>query len=357
MSRSTPLRLAVTTLLLASSLAGCDRKQAELPPPIRPVLSQVAQIAPAVVTRFTGTVQPRYEAQLGFQSPGRIISRDANVGDRVRKGQQLATLDATVPRLAVASAQADLTNAQAVLVNAAATLQRQQELIKSASVSQAQVDSALAGRDTAQARVDQVTAALAKAREQLGYAVLKSDYDGVVASWSVEVGQVVSASQTVATVARPDPRDAVVDVPDERIARFPEGATFRVALYADPTVMAEGRVREIAPQSDAATRTRRIRLTLDHPADAFRLGTTVQIGVTEAAPEHPEVPDTAVLTEASGTSLWLVGADAKVTKHAVTLGPPHDGRVAVLSGLAAGERVVTTGVHSLSQGQQVKLAQ
>ena len=90
------------------------------------------------------------------------------------------------------SAQADLANAQAVLVNAAATFGRQQELIKTGSTAQAQLDAATATRDSAQARVNQVTAALQKAQEQLGYAVLKSDYDGVVASWSAEVGQVVA---------------------------------------------------------------------------------------------------------------------------------------------------------------------
>lgn len=346
-----------TLTLAALALAGCDRKQAEAPPPIRPVLSQVVGPVPPDAIRFTGTVEPRYQAQLGFQATGRIISRDVNVGDRVRKGQQLAALDPTVQRLAVTSATADLANAQAVLVNAAATLERQQQLIKTESVSQAQLDSAVANRDTAQARVAQLTAALAKAQEQLGYTVLRSDYDGVIASWSAEVGQVVSASQTVATVARPNPRDAVFDVPDERIPMFPQGARFRVSLYADPSLMVEGTVREIAPQSDAATRSRRIRLTLDKPADSFRLGTTVQVGVTQAGSPALEIPVTAVLREAEMTSVWLVTQDLKAEKRAVTIGPEDDGHVPVSSGLAAGDRVIIAGVHSLTPGQTIKLAQ
>ena len=347
---------AIATIALLSLLAGCDNKQAEAPPPVRPVLSEVVQPVRPAVTRFTGTVEPRYEAQLGFQATGRMISRDVNVGDTVHKGQQLATLDPTVPRLAVASAEADLANAEAVLVNAAATLDRQQQLIKMGSVSQAQLDTAVASRDTARARTDQLTAALAKAREQLGYAVLRSDYDGVVASWSAEVGQVVSASQTVAMVARPDPRDAVFDIPDERVALFPPGARFRVSLYADPTVTAEAVVREIAPQSDAATRSRRIRLTLDGPPASFRLGATVQVAVTEAASAELEIPDTAVLRDGAGTSVWLVSHDLRAETRAITVGPAVGTRVPVAAGLAPGDRVITAGVHSLSPGQAVKLA-
>ncbi|MDX7949583.1 efflux RND transporter periplasmic adaptor subunit [Lichenihabitans sp. Uapishka_5] len=343
-------------LAAALTLAACDRHHQDEPPaPVRPVLSLVVQPTERRVDRsFTGTVEPRYQAELGFQMTGRMISRDVNVGDVVHKGQQLATLDPVVARLALTSTEADRANAQAQLTNAAATLLRQQALIKTESVSQAQLDAAVAARDTAQAKFNQTEASLAKVKEQLGYTVLTSDHDGIVARWSAEVGQVVSLSQTVVTIARPDQRDAVLDVSDDLLDRFPVGARFSVHLLADDGVTAPGEVREIAPQSDAATLTRRIRLTLTDPGVAFRLGTTIRVSLAQTAGAQIVLPDVAILTEGQQTTVWLVGADGTVSPRPVTLGARTAEGVTVTAGLAAGERVVVAGVHSLSKGQAVK---
>lgn len=351
-------RYTVPALLLAAlAMAGCEKKvDGDLPSPVRPALTMLVQPAARGTTRsFTGTVEPRYQAQLGFQTVGRMTSRDVNVGDRVSKSQQLATLDPTVARLALVSAKADLADSQAALVNAEATNRRQQELIKTGAVSQAQVDSAVASRDTAQAKVNQAQAGLQKAQDQLGYTTLKSGYDGVVASWNAEVGQIVSMGQTAVTVARPDVRDAVFDVSDDLIDRLAPGTAFTVSLLADPSVTARATSREVSPQADAATRTRRVRLTLDNAGEAFRLGTIVTLAVDRPAPRTIEIPATAILEQDGKSSVWLVGADGKLAKRPVSLGLAHDGTVAVDSGLAASDRVLTAGVHSVSDGQAVTI--
>ena len=338
-------------------LSACDRKnEAEAPPVVRPALSLLVKPVTQGLTRnFTGSVQPRYQAQLGFQTTGRMTSRDLNVGDPVSKGQQLATLDPTLLRLALVSSKADLANSQAALVNAEATNRRQQELIKTGSVSQAQVDAAVAARDTAEAKVKQAQASLQKAQEQFGYTTLKSGYDGVIASWNAEIGQIVSTGQTVVTVARPDARDAVFDVSDELVERFAPGARFTVALLADPTVTAHATSREVAPMADAATRTRRVRLTLDDAGEAFRLGTVVTTAVGEPALSTIEMPSTAILEKDGKPSVWLVGQDGRLSQRAVSLGAKHGESVVVASGLSAGDRVLTAGVHSVFDGQTVKI--
>lgn len=348
-----PLLLLGATL----ALAACDEK-ADTPPPVRPVLSLVVQPGAATADRvFTGVVEPRYRAQIGFRIAGRMVSRAVNVGDPVVRGQPLAAIDPAIPRLAVVSARANLASAQAQLTNATAAYGRQADLLRSATVAQAQVDAALATRNTAQARVEQAQASLQKAQEQLGYTTLASDYDGVIASWSAEVGQVVSIGQTVLTIARPDERDAVVDIPDDRVDRFPQGAAFSVTLLTRDTVSVRGEVREIAPQSDASTRTRRVRLTLQAPPDAFRLGTTVRIALPEATDGRMELPATAVLERDGRTSVWLVGPDGRAGRRDVTLGARRGDQVPVTSGLAAGDRVVIAGVNSLTDGQPVKVTE
>ncbi|WP_292218269.1 efflux RND transporter periplasmic adaptor subunit, partial [Mesorhizobium sp.] len=105
-----------------------------------------------------------------------------------------------------------------------------------------------------------------------GYARLFSDFDGVVTAVGAEVGQTVSPGQTVVTVARSDLREAVVDIPDRLTGDLAAGTPFQVILQSLPTIQTEAKLREMAPQAEGSTRTRRVRLTLTDPPIAFRLG-------------------------------------------------------------------------------------
>lgn len=342
----------------AALLGGCDRKEAEQAPPVRPALVHVVQARDRLPDRrLTGTVLPRYEVKLGFQTTGRMTSRTVNVGDSVTAGQTLATLDPTVLMLAVTSSKADLANAQAALANAKAIFQRRQELIKTGSVSQEQFDAALASRDTAQAKVDQAQASLDKATEQLSYTALKSGYDGVVESWNAEVGQIVGSSQTAVTIARPDARDGVFDVPDDRMNAFPQGRPFTVSLLADPSITVRATVREIAPQSDAQTRTRRIRLTLDDPASSFRLGTTVTVALEAAQADRAgfDIPASAVVDQDTRPRVFVVQTDGTLQSRPVRLDGDVTASALVASGLQPGDRVLIAGAHSVHEGQRVKV--
>ena len=157
------------------------------PDPFSPSLSPQT----ARTVGFAGTVEPRYKSDLGFRVLGRIISRDVNVGDVVKKGQRLATLDPLAYQLAVRSAQADLASATARLENAAATETRQRTLLQQNIATQAQFDAAEAARESAEAGVTSARANLDKAEEQLGYTELRADFDGVVTATEAELGQVV----------------------------------------------------------------------------------------------------------------------------------------------------------------------
>ncbi len=171
-------------------------------------------------TVAAGTVEPRYTTNIGFRVLGRLIARPVNVGDLVEEGQILAAIDPTTLELAVQSARAELSRNKARLANASATEERKRTLIVSDSTTKASLDDAEYARAGAQASVARAQANLTKALEQLGHAQLKAEFAGVVTAVSADVGQVVSPGQTVVTVARPDVREAVVDVgPDFPVAR------------------------------------------------------------------------------------------------------------------------------------------
>ena len=350
--RAIALLATAATLVLAS----CDRKKEAEAPPVQPVLSLVVEPETTqLFGPFTGTVEPRYRTDLGFRTAGRMVSRNANVGDSVKKGDLLASLDASVARFGLASAKADLANSQAALANASRTEQRKTVLLQTGSTAQSQVDTAVADKDTANAKVNQSQASLVKAQQQLDFTDLHTDYDGVITSWALEVGQVVTPGQTVVTVAQPGVRDGVFDIPDDLLGKVQPGAKFSISLQADPTIAVPGEVREIAPESDTATRTRRIRLTLSDVPDGFRLGTTVTLTLKEPKPPTVMVPATAILDKDGHASVWLVSSNNTAVTKPVVLGARQNDRVTVTEGLAKGDRVITAGVHSLAEGQPIKL--
>jgi RND family efflux transporter MFP subunit len=159
----------------------------------------------------------------------------------------------------------------------------------------------------------------------------------------------------VVQVADPALRDAVVDAPDAAAAGLRLGDAFEVAAQLDPDVRAKGKVREIAPQADAATRTRRIKIALDHPPTSFRLGSTITAWPAEGVRRAVWLPASAVLMKDGKPFVWIVdAATQKVATKPVTLAGGASDPVEVTAGLEPDMRVVTAGVHSLSEGQQVR---
>ena len=258
---------------------------------------------------FASVVEARYQTQLGFQLSGRMVARDVYVGDIVRKGQRLAALDPTVTQFALSRAKADVADSKAQLSNAQGIESRQRVLVTGGNTSQATLDNAVAGLGTAKARVDQTQAALRMAEDQMGYTELHANFDGVVTAWSAEVGQYVTNGQAVVTVARPDVREAVVDIADDLMVNVRPGMIFTVRLLVAPSIKTEAIVREIGPLADAATRSHRVRLTLKDANAAFRLGTTIVVAVEHPIAPRIFVPATAVFEKDGSSFVWRLTAD------------------------------------------------
>src|ERR1700741_720816 len=347
--------IASATIASALAVAGC-KQEAKTPEPVRPVLSTVIEPGASGSTVTVGTVQPRYETNLGFRVLGSLISRPVNVGDLVAEGQTIAAIDPTALELAVRSAKADLSKAKALLENAIGTEQRKRILIKTDATTKQMVDDAEQVRAGAQASTARARANLAKAIEQLGYAQVKADFAGVVTAVSAEVGQVVSPGQTVVTVARPDVREAVIDIGADFPVPLTIGLPLPVILQLLPPFQVEGQFGEIAPQADQATRMRRVRIALDDPPESFRLGSTITARLSHSESSVLQVPASAVLRQGAETFIWVVDSPAStVSLQKVNLS--EDGGLRVTGGLEPGARVVTAGIHSLKQGQQVRIEQ
>jgi RND family efflux transporter MFP subunit len=348
--------IMIASIFAALLATGCKQETAA-PEPVRPVLSVLVGPARLSDAAVAGTVEPRFKSDLGFRVLGRIISRPVDVGDSVYEGQTVAAIDSTALELGVRSARAELLKSQARLADASAAEQRQRKLIMTDVTTKARLDEAEHERAGAEAWVASAQANLAKAIEQLGYAELKADFAGVVTAVEAEVGQVVEAGQAVVTVARPDIREAVVDIGPDFPVPLEIGLPFRVSLQLLPTVHVEGQIREIAPQADPETRTHRVRIALNDPPPSFRLGATVTARLSDDQSSILRVPESAVLTKEEQNFVWVVDP----TAHTVSLQKidlsRDEGGIRVTGGLKPGTRIVIAGVHSLKQGEQVRIDQ
>lgn len=346
--------LLTTVVIAATALAGCQKEEKDAAPP-RPVLSLVVTPTALPGTRFAGVVQAKVQAALGSRVAGRLVSRTVHVGDLVKKGDALAVLDATAYELAVRSARAELSSAEATLSSAVATEERQKTLLQSNAAAQAAVESAEQSREAADAGLVRARTALVKAEEQLSYTRILAEFDGVVVATGAEVGQTVSPGEAIVTVARPDERDAVVDIP-ETAETIAVGSRFAVSLQINPAVKVMGTVREVAPSADAVTRTRRVKIALENPPETVRLGTTITAELEGPNLTAIMIPETTVLRKDGKPHVWLVDA-AKGEVHLVPIemGAAANRYLQVSGGLKDGDRVVTAGVNSLEEGQKVRI--
>ena len=258
--------------LIVATVTGCD-KPAPPTPQARPVRTvTVERRAEGETVSLTGHVRAKDQVSLAFRLDGRMIERPVNVGDVLKAGQVVAKLDPQIQQNALRSAQANLASVEALLTEARLTFGRQQQLVKDGWTSRANFDEAQQKLETAQAQVDAAQAQLRTAQEQLSYTVLSADAPGAVTAVGAEPGEVVHAGQMIVQLARQGGRDAVFDVPEQLIRTGPRDPLVQIALTNDPTVRATGRVREVAPQADATTRTWQVKVGIIDPPEGMRVG-------------------------------------------------------------------------------------
>lgn len=345
-------------LACALTLSACSEEKSEAPARQRPLLTALVYSRPEIALDFPGTIEPQISTQKAFRVPGQVVARNVNVGDQVKKGEVLAVLDTAQLKQGVRSAEASVTSAQSQLNNAQSVADRANALAKEGFASPAQLESASQSLVAANANLESAQAQLEKAREQLGYAELTADYDGIVTAESVEVGSSVAAGAPAITIARPDLRDAVIDVPDDIIGHISNGDVFDVSTLLQPDVTVEGKVREIAPSADKLTHTVRVKISLGDPPENFRIGTTVLARAKKHGANVVVVPSEAVMNEDGKLSVWKVDRNGpKVVRTEIEASPRANGGYAVKSGLSAGDLVAVAGLHVLKEGQQVKLAE
>ncbi|MBV8443825.1 MAG: efflux RND transporter periplasmic adaptor subunit, partial [Hyphomicrobiales bacterium] len=342
--------------IIAAAVAGCDKTSpsAREARPVRAVA--VEQGAEGEIVSLTGHVRAKDQASLAFRLDGRMIERPVHVGDALKPGQVVARLDPQIQDNALRSAEANLASLEAVVTQAQLTFARQQELLKNGWTPRSKFDEAQQKLLSAQAQVDSAKAQVKIAREQQSYTALYADAPGAVTAVGAEPGEVVRAGQMIVQVARDGGRDAVFDVPEQLIRNGPRDPAVELALTNDPQVKATGRVREVAPQADATTRTFQVKVGVTDPPEAMKLGDTVVGRIRLSPPPGVVIPASALVQAQGLPAVWIVDPQSEtVSLREIKVLRYDPGSVVVSNGLDRGELVVTAGVQTLRPGQKVRI--
>jgi RND family efflux transporter MFP subunit len=326
--------------------------------PARPVLVEKVTYKERQPERaFVGTIRPRIETDLGFRVAGKVATRLVNVGELVRSGQPLATLDEIDLQLQTEQAEAELRAAQAALRQAEAELRRTETLSRNGYSAAANLDRQIAVTEEARSRLLRSERALALARNARSYAVLTADAEGVVMSTNVEPGQVVSAGQAAIRLARTGEREAVVAIPEALVGLAGRGQA-SVTLWSAPDKRYAAKLREFAPAADLATRTYLAKYSIPEADADVQIGMTATVSLrTQGSDKVARLPLSALFNQGAGAAVWTVGSDGRPRLKPVTVATYEARDVLIRDGLDEGDQVVTLGAPKLDAGQRVRVVE
>jgi membrane fusion protein, multidrug efflux system len=355
--------MGAAAMAAVAIVAGCSRQE-PAPVPIRAVRTTVVGSAEARNSSdYAAEVRSRTESRLGFRVGGKLVTRPADLGDTVKAGQVLATLDAQDLRLGEASAQAVLAGAQSTYKVAEADFKRFQELRTQGFISEAELQRRQAELDAARSQYQQARAQSQVQGNQTAYAKLTATAAGVITAVEAEPGAVVAAGTPIVRLAHDGPRDVVFNVPEDRLPQIRALAgkpgALKVELWGATGASLPATVREVAAAADPTTRTFLVKADIGR-ADA-RLGQTATVTIENAAVSGVvKLPLSAVMANREGgggqSSVWIVDPGTMTVKpQPVQVAGAQGNDVVIAAGLSPGQRVVTAGAHVLTPGQKVKL--
>ena len=355
-----PISFVFTLVAIAALLSACS-KTVTPEEPIRAVKVMSVGVSNfASGYEFAGEVKAQTESRLGFRVGGKIIKRQAELGQRVKAGQVLAQLDPQDYKLAADAARAQMRVAGTNRDLAAADYKRYKDLKEQNFISGAELERRDATLKAAQAQFEQAQSQLAVQGNQAGYASLVADVAGIVTAVEAEPGQVVTAGMPVVRIAADGMRDVVFSVPEDKVSGIKPGMLVKVRGWTQDTLFA-ARVREVSASADPVTRTYQVKLALDSQTPP-PLGATVYVlpeglGGVQGLPVI-KVPTSALRQDGKSSAVWVLDKTSMTLKSQVVQVTTADGNEAVVAtGLQPGMLVVSAGVHVLSVGQKVTIYQ
>jgi HlyD family secretion protein len=398
--------LALASALLAVSCRPARQAAAELPKTV--TAAPVHRGTLAITIDYPARIRPREEIVVAAKVSGRASTVQASVGQRVRRGQVLFTLEARdyeaqyrQAKAALESARANLTRTsdstlgQQVLQAQAAVNQAQvqaddardvaertRKLYESGTIPRQQLDSVEARSKSAQialssakeslaliqdksgpqsssvvsAQVEQAQAQADLAESQLENAEVTSPIDGVVSVRNVDPGEIIAAGVPAFVVIDTSTLLAETSVSDRLVEKISRGQTVTVTVAAAGGAILRGAVDTVNPSVDPRTQSYAVKVLVSDPSGEIRPGMFATVAFpVEKREDALLLPNGAIITE-NRADFVLVVSDGVLKKRGVTTGISDDAVTEIVSGLSEGEVVVSEGQSFLTEGQRVTVA-
>ena len=368
-----PLVLRAMLVLLLAVPAGCGKTAppARILTPVR--IAEVQWMSANQGNTYSANIEPYAQVDLAFKSSGYLVSirqvrgadgrmRNVGEGDWVTKGTVLATVQEDEFQEKLSQANTQLARAQSDYDRAKLSFDRISALYKADAATKPDYDNSNAQLETAKASVQSAKASVTEAGIALGYCQLRAPFNSWILKRNVEVGALVGPATKGFSVA--DTRDvkAVFGVPDTAMSSIRLGSPETVSTGAVPGPF-HGHVSAISPAADPKSRVYSVEVTIPNPRNRLKSGmiASITIGNSQGGKRVPVVPLSAVVQGGSASGFAVFVADnsgddlAKVRKQEVSLGNAYGNRIAVLSGVRAGERVVSSGATMIRSGEEVRV--
>jgi RND family efflux transporter MFP subunit len=307
-----------------------------------------------------GSTLPFQQATIYARASGYLDRRLVDIGDAVKKGQLLAVISAPELDQQLAQAKADLARAKADLEFARSNLSRYEAADRDGAIAQGDLDQRRNAAHTAEATVQAVAATVQGLAEQQRFERVTAPFDGIVTQRNVDVGALITAGSGSATtplfaLAQNDVLRVYINVPQPFVDEVRVGQPVEMRTRSLPGRVFKGSIERTAGSLDLATRTMLTEVDVPNSDGMLKPGMYVQVSFqAQRVGDRWRVPASAVIFDAQGTRVGVVGADGKLELRPVVLGRDFGGEIEIASGVSGEDSVVTTPSAALSDGQLVE---
>jgi RND family efflux transporter MFP subunit len=354
------LCLAVATLALHAGTSRAADEKKTVKPALTVTTTLPQRVSLPVRLAANGNIAAWQEASVGTESGGlRLTEVRVNVGDRVQKGQVLATFAADTLGAEAAQARASLGEAEANAANAAADAERARSLQATGALSASQINQYVTAEKTARARVEAARALYNAQQVRLGQTQVRAPDSGIISARLATVGAVVGSGAELFRLIRQGRLEWRAEVTAPELGRITTGTTALITAASGARLA--GRVRTLGPTVDPQTRAALVYVDLTPlpgPASgSARAGMFARGEFDLGAVPALTVPQPAIVVRDGFSYVYRVNPDNRVSQLKVQTGRFEAGRVEITSGLPADARLVANGAGFLNDGDLVRLVE
>lgn len=367
-------RQAIVLLAGLAVVSSC-RQEVHYEKPLTPVRVQPLETQTLGDTvRYSANITPHTQVQLASKVNGYIREilqapgvdgqkREVQAGDTVTKGTVLARIDESDYVEKVNMAKAQLAQAQAAFEKGKQDFARASALSATQSITGPDYDAAKQEVESAHAAVAGARAQLAEAEQTLRYCALTAPMGGVVLQRSIEVGSLVGPGTTGFVLADVSSVKVVFGVPDRMLPRLQLGNTLEIVTESLRDTLFKGQVTGISPAANQQSRVFNIEVTVPNPHHQLKSGmiATLQLSDKQVTEPFTVAPLNAIVRSpknANGYALFVVEEEngaAIARLRPIELGEVYGNRIAVTTGVRAGERVIVTGATVVQDWEPVRV--